>query len=294
MIRPNNPLMMWKYGLWPIKPWSVFNEPTGEGEGGGSEITHWSDAHEGITSNADINAFAKRYESETALVKGAYEARQKLGSSYRLPDDLKTLTTDQQQELTAKVRGLREVPDTPNGYDIQRPADWPKNVQYDENFESTIREFAHQRGWENKDVQDMMNLFNDGILSAHRRLDEAQQKATAQAEQNFRLEIGPRYDQVMKGIGVVLREATNELGLTYQDPTTGETRSHLDDCLDLMRSPRDDGGENIRITQLGNKVPILKMLAWIHEKFIGEPVAVGGSNAPGSGAEDFYEKVDKD
>ena len=271
-------------------PRVYFSEGDGGG-GGGEPAAHWSDAHEGITSNSDVHEYCKRYATEADFAKGAYETKQKVGSSYRLPDDLKSLTEDQRTELMTKVRGLKTIPEKPEGYEIQRP-EMPEELAYDENFESALRNFAHERGWENKDVQDMTNFFHKAMVSAYNRANQAEKTMMAEAERDYRLQVGPEFDSKMAGIGSLLRQAAEELGLLYHDDDKN-LRSKLDDCLEMIREPKTEGGDKITFKQLGNMVPVLQLLSWVNEKYVGagQPLMTG-AGAPNL-EHDFYKTVDK-
>ncbi len=251
---------------------------------------HWSESHEDITSNTDVSEFAKRYDSPGAMAKAGYEARSKLGSSFRLPDDLKTLSEDQKGELSSRMKTLKTVPENAEGYEINRP-DMPDGLEYDEKLESSVREFAHQRGMEGKEVQDIMDFLNAGTVAAHTRLTQGQAKASSESERDYKALCGADYKAKMQGISNLLSQATDAIGLRYTDDK-GESRSKLNDCLDAIQVGKGDDA-TIKISQIGNKVPVMQLLSWIHETFLqeGEPIT-GGEQ--GGGGSDFFDYKTED
>ncbi len=283
-----------KHPLWPMLRFAKFDDAGDGGEGGGGESltdgTHWSESHEDITSNADVLAFAQRYESPAAMAKAGYESRSKLGNSFRLPDDLKTLSEDQKGELSSRMKTLKTVPENAEGYEVTHP-DMPDGLTYDEKFESSIREFAHQRGWENKEVQEIMDFMNSGVVAAHTRLEQGQAKASSEAERDYKALCGADYKAKMLGISNLLSQATDAIGLRYTDDK-GESRSKLNDCLDAIQVGKGDDA-TIKISQIGNKVPVMQLLSWIHETFLqeGEPIT-GGEQ--GGGGVDFFDYKTED
>jgi len=296
MKPPKNP-------LWHSKPWSVFDQPPdpavgddgggGGGGGGGGDLGHWSDSHDTITANADVHKLVQRYATEADLAKAHYEARQKLSGSFRLPDDLSTLTEEQRGELHSRMNSLKTVPENAEGYEIERPQEMPDGLDYDETFEAALRDFAHQRGWENKDVQEVADFFNTGVMAAHNRLTEAQAKASAQAENEFKLMCGPHFKEKIKGVGTALAHISEELGLSYTDKQ-GNSRSKLLDCFDAIETGQSPD-TSFEIKQIGNKIPVLQAFSWVYEKFLREAEPIGGSAAEAAAADFFsYANVDRD
>lgn len=278
-----------KHPLWPMLRFAKFEDGGDTGDGGDGGLAgdpHWSDSHEVITSNVELHDFAKRYDSEGAMAKAGYEARSKLGSSFRLPDDLKTLSEDQKGELSSRMKTLKTVPENAEGYEVNRP-DMPDGLTYDESFESSVREFAHQRGWENKEVQEIMDFLNSGVVAAHTRLEQGQAKASSAAEQDYKALCGADYKAKMQGISNLLSQATDAIGLRYTDDK-GESRSKLNDCLDAIQVGKGDDA-TMEIRQIGNKVPVMQLLSWIHETFLqeGEPITGGEQGGGESGFFDY-------
>lgn len=236
----------------------------------GGEEQNYYDEMSGIKGNPEILEFAKKYKSAEEAIIGGFNAEKKIGSSFRLPSDLKTLSEEQRAELFSRVKTLRDVPDTPDGYEITTPEGLPHN----ENLESAFRQFAHERGWDKKDVSDLMNLYHQALLTSKAQQDEETNRAASQAETDFRIRCGSNFDKVMENIKRARMAISDELGFTYTNDK-GELCSKLDDCLDA--------------TGLGNKAPILMMLNWIFEKNFAEGVPIVGSGAPAGEGSSFFD-----
>ena len=238
---------------------------------------HWSEAHEGITADADLHEYAKKYTSEVEAIKGGYNAQKKLGSSFRIPDKLDTLTAEQQAELHGKLKGLRNVPETPEGYVIEPPKDLPEGMPHNIDMENAFKQFAHQRGWDNKDVNELAQWYNQSLVAAFTKLMETSQKQTNEAINKLKIKWSDEgeYERNMEGIKRVRRHAANEMGMGYTDEKTGKLCSRLDDCLDM---PSKNG------VAFGNMAPVLQLLKWVFDSGVAEagPAPEGGG---GGGAD---------
>lgn len=250
--------------------------PAGDDAGSGT-TTNWYEGRETITGNPEVLAFAKKYKSEDEAIIGGQKAEAKIGSSFRLPPDAKSLTTEQKGQVLGFIRQLRDVPDKPEGYEIAVPEGLPRNEQ----LESAFKAFAFERGWDKKDVGDLMALYHGAITTANAQKRETDVKNASKSEQELRLRWGADYQPKMDGIGRTLRHFADELGFTYENDKK-EICSKLNDCLDE--------------TGLGNKVPVLMMLDHIYQKYIaeGEPILPSGGGVGGKGRDFFdYDKRDE-
>ena len=237
------------------------------------EQAHWSEAHEGITADADLHEYAKKYTSEVEAIKGGYNAQKKLGSSFRIPDKLDTLTEEQRAELHGKVKALRNVPEKPEGYVIDRPKELPEGMSYSESMENALRAFAHERGWDNKDVNELAQWYNQSLIASYQKLMETSQRQTNEAINKQKI-LWPDYDKKMEGIKRLRQHVANELGLGYTDEKTGKLCSKLDDCLDMS---------SYNGIAFGNMAPVLQLLSWAFDAVLAEaepgPEGAGGSAA---------------
>ena len=245
-----------------------------------AEQAHWSDEHEGIVADADLHDYAKKYTSMGEAIKGGYNAQKKLGSSFRIPDKLDTLTEEQRAELHSKVKALRNVPEKPEDYKIEKPKEIPPGMNYDQTLENSFRQFAHERGWDNKDVNDLSQWYNQSLIAGYNKTMQSNQKQMNEAINNLRIEWTGDYDKKLEGIKRLRQHISEELGLGYSNEK-GELCSKLDDCLDM---PAQNG------IRFGNMPPVLQLLNWVFETLVAE-----GTPLPGGGGEpekdfwkDFY------
>jgi len=251
--------------------------------------THWSDAHEAITGDEALANFAKKFDSPDAMCKSGYELEQKLGHSFRLPDDLSSLTDEQKATLHERVRSLRNIPETADGYEITRPEKMPEGMPYNEALETAFKAFAFERGWDAADVNELAGWFNNSLISMFEAKRNDLVKAANEAERDYRIKCGADYDVKMKGITKLRMHVAEHEGLTYTNDK-GELCSELDDALDAV-------GINGKV--LGNNPAIMKMLSYIYETFRREadPPDVEGGLEGGKLPEGWvtdYTKVDKD
>lgn len=256
------------------------NGGEGDGDNTGSFNTdgdlHFAEMDEAISSNADHLAFAKRYNNLAEFVKGAYETKQKLGSSFRLPDDLKTLSDEQRAEIVSKAVSLRDVPENAEGYEYEIPDGLTK----DEALDTAFRAFAHEHKMSKSDVKEIMSFYHQAQLSAMQKHGEDVARKVREAETQFRVRCGADYDKVMENIKRARMQVTEKLGLGYTNDK-GELSSKLDDCLDK--------------TGLGNKIPILQLLNLYYEDVLAEGEPIGAESGSEGQASSFfnYDKVDK-
>lgn len=254
-----------------------------KGQQGMESQEHWSDNHEDIKSNTDLHTFAKRYKSEGELTKAAFEGRQKLSASFRLPDDLKTLSEEQRAEILNRVKGLRDIPKDAAGYAevIKIPEGYTKS----DALVNAISAFAFERGWDKGDVAALSDVYHQALAVERDMFEETRAKKTAEAEMEFRARCGKDFDNTCKAVDRALMLATDELGLNYLDDK-GQKRSKLVDCL-------NDAGDGKQIP-LGNKIPIVMLLRLLYEKHYKEGSPIDADTAgTGKGSNFFdYKTVD--
>ena len=240
----------------------------------------WYEGHDEIMSNADLLKHVQdhKFDSPVAVVKSDYELQKKLGSSYRLPNDLKSLSPEQQVDILARTKGLMDVPDKPEGYDFGE-LQLPEGLPRDENLEIAFKGFCKEQGISKAAAKALYDFYNTAMITTYNKNQEASVAEVKKAEQELR--IAGKFDQVMESVKRCRIWAAEKFGFGYQDTKTNEIRSRLDDCLDD--------------TKLGNKMPILQLLAGVYDMFVAEGEPVRGSGEAGVAGRDFfkYDKVDK-
>ena len=245
-------------------------------------VEHWTDSHEAITNNADVLAYAKKYADPGALAVAGHSLEKKLGGSYRLPDDLKTLNEEQRADIVTKMRSLKDLPKTADGYEIKLA----EGLKHDEPFELVIKNWAFEKGVPNEDVQGLADLYVNAMNGALEKEAQAAEKDAQKAETEYRMKHGVEYDQKMKEIDMCRMGLAKDLGLTYRVEGDDALHSKLDDALNA----RDVNGRC-----LGNNPAILQLLNFVYDRQYKEsmPVITGGeepgSTGKGMFSKDFYQ-----
>jgi len=111
----------------------------------------------GLTVDDPVEAVAKLADMERA-------AQKRLRAN---PDDLLTKPKDG-QDVAEWLRANGEmlgIPDTADAYKIERPKDWPKEMDWDEAGEAKAREIAHKYGISNDGLQEIIGLEAEMRLS---------------------------------------------------------------------------------------------------------------------------------
>ena len=262
-------------------------DPNLSTEGGGEG--NYYDSMEMIKGNKEALEFAQKYKSAEEAILGGHNAEAKIGSSFRLPADTTNLTDEQKGELLGYIKQFRNVPETAEGYEITHA----EGVEVNKDFESAFRAFAHERGWDSKDVQQLVDWWDGSIGSMNEKRQQDDEKAAIRAEQDFRIKKGANYDIAMENIKRLRMMHATELGLTYQIENDVDEKGNS-----IIHSKLDDAlnAKDVNGRLLGNHPVILQWLDHIWEKYEadGQPVlASGGVEGGGAGAalsKEFYAK----
>lgn len=272
-------------------------EGEGEGDGGGGDEGNYYDEMEMIKANPEALAFAGKYKSAEEAIIGGHNAEKMIGSSFRLPEDASNLTIEQKAEILGFTKKLRDVPEKPDGYEFEIPEGLSKN----EALDTAFRAFAHERGWDQKDVKELMGFYHNALIGSKEAQIQESVKAAAEAKTQFQLicaSKGIPVERAQENINRLRIKIATDLGFVYEvvdekghavldekgRPVIG---SRLDDALDA----KDAAGN-----RLGNQLPILQFLSYIWEKYEaeGEPISASGGLEGGKGKSFFdYDKVDK-
>lgn len=237
----------------------------------------WYDGHEAITANADVLTFAQKFADPGAMAKSGFELEKKLGSSYRLPDDLKTLNEEQRADIITKTRTLRNIPESAEAYEITVP----DGVERDEPFEAAFKALMHKQGRSQEDVQELANFYTEAIKAGREVANQKLAEKFQTADTNYRIQCGSEYEQKMKETKIARLGLAKDLGCTYRDGEKDENgvellKSKLDDALDVV-----DANGN----KLGNNPIISQMMNLIHDKLYKQHIPVDGSGS-GDGVKD--------
>lgn len=233
--------------------------------------TAWYEDSESIQADKELAEWAKgkNFADEGAMAKSYRELEKKQGLSYRLPDDLTKLSTEQKAELITKVRSLRNVPAKPEDYVINIA----EGVEKDEAFIGAFKAFAHEKGLSSEDVQSLADFYVNAQQGGMEKMLAFQEKEAAAAETQFRMNHGANYEKVMKGIDIARYELAKELGFLYRVEGDEKPHSKLDDALDMP----DAKGR-----KLGNQPAILDLLNMVYTTRYKESSPIPGTQEPGS------------
>lgn len=231
---------------------------------------HWSAEHEDIKGDADLAKWTEKFTDIAAMAKSGRELEQKMASSYRLPDDLKSLTDEQKADILAKTTGLRDIPEKPEGYELEIPDD----IEKDEAFIEAFKVLAHGRKISTGDAQALADFYMNAQKGGKEKANQETERAAATAEQELRMFWGHEYDTRMKGVEIARTQAAKALNLGYRNDAD-EVCSKLDDALDT----KDANGR-----RLGNNPAILQLLDYAYNNLWREAEPVGGSAGTGDKA----------
>jgi hypothetical protein len=232
---------------------------------------HWSQEHEGIASDESLAKYATKYESIEEVVKAGHSLSQKLGSSFRLPDDLTSLNEEQRAELLTKTASMRDVPNFDNGedYEIEIPGD----VQKDEDLISTFKAWAKEQKLPRGLTQGLAELYMNITKAAQEKYVQQVLKNGQEAETNWRMKKGPAYEDSLKNITLCRMKLADKLKLPTQADDEGNMRSALDDALDM---------EDVAGKKLGNHPAMLSLLEYVFDTQFAESPPISGSPEPGA------------
>ena len=242
----------------------------------------WLDAHEHL-GDENKQLFAK-YKTEADFHNGAANAIRMIGKSVRFPDE-KTSEEDR-AAFDAKVNKYRGVPE--NGeYELDRSI-VPENIEYDEELETSLKQWAKDHHASAKDVSDLHEMYCKSMLGRH----EVMEKAAKEGEDALRKEWGEDFDKKIgkegdKNVGTIkagLIQLSKMLKMDYKDGE-GNPQSHLIDDLEFIRP----GGA------IGDKTNLTKAIDYLIDyRFAegrthqGEPVGHGVKVSGEALSDDFY------
>ena len=76
-------------------------------------------------------------------------------------------TPDEIAKFETKLAKVRGVPDSPEGYVIERPAQMPEGMIYDEDMENWFRQMAHSNKWTQQAVSKAVAEYNKRQFENH-------------------------------------------------------------------------------------------------------------------------------
>lgn len=244
---------------------------------------HYTAGEDYASLSDEAKQTVAKHENPVDTVKAYAELSKKLGSSYRLPDDLKTLSVDDQADIVTKMRGLRNIPETAEGYEITVAEGVERNTP----FEAAAKALAFEIGTSPEDLQKWADFWTNARQGSMEAENQDAEKDAQKAETEHRMKHGVNFDQKMKEVDMCRELAAKDLNLNYKDPADPEKQhSKLDDALNM----KDVNGRC-----LGNHPAMLDFLNLFYDKQYKEsnPVLTGGeepgSTGDGTFSKKFYE-----
>jgi hypothetical protein len=122
-------------------------------------------------------------EDETTLARNYVNLKKMLGQE-KIPvprDENDTAAWD----MLYKAAGR---PDTPDAYEIKRPADMPEGLTIDEEGEKFLKTFAHQNGWNQRQFDAAYNAFYEREAKARQAFTKSQADAKEEAMRSLHRE----------------------------------------------------------------------------------------------------------
>lgn len=247
----------------------------------------WLDAHD--LSDEDRETLSK-YETHEEALKGSANAIRQVGKSVRFPDE--ETSDEDKTKFNERIAAYQGVPDKPENYKLERPKELPEGMVWDEGMEQWFREKTFNAKTPQSIAQQMFNDYCEMKVSQF----NAYQKVAKGAEEELRKELGndfevwfgnPKDKESIGTIKQTVNALSKALDLDYGKDAQGVPQSKLADCLELER----------KNGCLGDMVPILKVLNFVHTHFFAEGASVSGdfvSVKDQAAGDDFWKFKDMD
>lgn len=233
------------------------------------------------------------YKDVGSLVSGIANKERMISQSVRFPDDKST--EEDKVKFNTRISSYLGSPEKPEDITFDRPKDLPTGMIYDENMETEFRQLAlsipapHRPSkvlisaiakWYN-DRQ--VNLYNQYNKNVSKDLDEFRKEV--KGEDNLKAIIGNPEDKnaPLGKVQKALLQLSSKLGLDYKDDK-GNPQSKLIDCLELHKDGKGS---------LGDKIPLIKVFAWIYDNVLEESKTYGGEPVTQTTKSEAYSEMDK-
>ncbi len=139
------------------------NDPgSGESGAGGEQNQDWVAEIDGLDDSARESIRKTTFKSPKDLALGHIALLGKLGNSVQIPD-----SNASEEDRAAFYKTLGR-PDSPDGYEIQRPSELPEGMTYDEGLEKAIRAVAHEHGASNELLAAIFTEYNRLSIDGHK------------------------------------------------------------------------------------------------------------------------------
>lgn len=146
------------------------------------------------------------------LVRGHRSAEQRLG---RGVDTIIDRPKDGQDigEWRRQNAAVFDVPEKPDGYVIERPADLPDSIAWNAQLEAGLRDLAHKRGWSQGDVKEIAGFYAEHVKGLAGAADGEYQAANQAMMSELSAEWGRQTDAKMASARQALTVVGEAAGL---------------------------------------------------------------------------------
>jgi len=155
-------------------------------------VTPWFNSYPTLSGNEDAKGVLGRYKSADDALMGLVNAQKRLSAPLVLPEKLDEFQPAQRKDLSERMmkllglpEGMLSIPDKPESYVLNRPADWPKDIPFSESLEKSFRELLVQDHIHPAAAQHLYDLHNSTVRAAYEGAAKARVDAAAKAEQEL-------------------------------------------------------------------------------------------------------------
>jgi hypothetical protein len=196
------------------------SEQSGTGVDEGFDPSAWhADLPESF-QNPEARKVLSKYTDREAAIQGLLDAQKLIGTSIRLPsaDAGDEEKSSQLGKIMDKLRSLRGVPESVEGYGTFKPKDLAKGLKWDEDFEQQIVELAHKH---HVPQAALAEFFTAQMVKQQDKLQrlqaaadaekEAAEKSLTEAKKALKTQWGKLYDANVESAQRMLDHYESEL-----------------------------------------------------------------------------------
>jgi len=231
------------------------------------------------------------YQDINALLSGTAN-KERMLKQPRLPDE--KATDEEKAKFAVHLNKYLGVPETVDGYKIERPKEMPEGMAYDEDFEREVVKLAYAKKIPSALINDLANFYNSWQIKNYTDYKKKVQNDIAEfirdecagSKERFTEIVGDPDQKITGKTTKALLMLSAVCGLDYKDQQ-GKPQSRLIDCLELHRNG---------VGALGDKLPLVKVLAYIYDNFLAEGKTAAGealmqTAGPGEGRKEPYSEM---
>lgn len=149
-------------------------------------------------------------EALPKIVQAYHAAEKRLGR----PADQLLEKPKEGQDVAEWLRQNGElfgIPEKPDGYEIEKPQDWPEGADWDSELEAQAREVAHKHGIPQAALNDLVGVYAGRISGLLTSAEQELAQATQAMQEELQRDWGPQYQakvaQAQQAASVVAEKA---------------------------------------------------------------------------------------